>query len=78
MLDRLNVELFQGLDVAVFKAVESDDPEQIAEHVARFRGFGGMETHNVQPVASTVQGGILTVTSAGPDGSLLEVRVAEP
>ena len=77
MRDRLNVEVFQALDLGVFKALQSDDLEELTAQVARYRKPVG-SSDDQQTVVSNFEGGVLDVKSVGPDGSLLEIRVSEP
>jgi len=78
--DRVAVEVFQGLDRVVYDAVISEEPQRLTEEVQRFREIASTAAgvERAQPVNATHDLNSVTVRSAGPDGSLLEVRVPMP
>jgi hypothetical protein len=79
--DRFNVDVFQALDSTVYDALLSEDPVRTEEELRSFRSRSAGASINVersQPVLTTFENGALVVRSAGPDGSLLEVRVSAP
>jgi hypothetical protein len=78
--DRFNIEVFQGLDLGVFGALLAEDTARTTEklHVFQARTRSLRDTEPGQPVTSTWENGGLVVKSAGPDGSLLQIRVTPP
>lgn len=81
MRDRFDIEVFQGLDVGVFDALVAEEPERTDEQLRRFqaktRPMLG-DANRGQPVLSAREHEGLVVRSAGPDGSLLQIRVTPP
>jgi hypothetical protein len=82
MRDRFNIDVFQALDTAVLKGILSEEPEQTDEQMREFQHrlsvISEEKAEVLQPVIATQQKGALVVRTAGPDGSLLEVRVTPP
>jgi hypothetical protein len=79
MKDRLNVEVFQALDTSVYEAMLSEEPQRTTEEIRTFQSRAASMTADLsQPVATTRERDVLVVRSAGPDGTLLEVRVSPP
>ena len=79
--DRMNVDVFQALDVSIYDALLVDDPAQIDEETRTFQRRSRARTATpgvAQPVSTTREDGGLIVRTAGPDGSLLEIRVSQP
>lgn len=79
--DRFNVDVFQGLDVAVYSALLSEEPARTAEERQSFRArTDSISTVGelIQPVVTKHEKGALLVRTAAPDGSFLEVRVSPP
>jgi hypothetical protein len=79
--DRMNVDVFQALDRRVYDAVVAEDSARTDEELHTFqrRTVAAMgETQTMQPVSTRRENGALVVRSAGPDGSLLEIRVSAP
>jgi hypothetical protein len=79
--DRYNIDVFQALDTAVYEALLSEEPARIDRELQAFQSKSVAVTPNIelgQPVITTHEKGTLVVRSAGPDGSLLEVRVSPP
>ena len=78
--DRVNVEVFQALDNEVFEAILSEDPHRLTEEIRDFRSRTAAASPDQpsQPIAVSHDQNTLTVKTAGPDGSLLEVRVSTP
>jgi hypothetical protein len=79
--DRFNVEIFQGLNVDVFDALVAEEPARTDEQLQRFRARAratrGDPTQE-QPVNNVREHGGIVVRSAGPDGSLFQIRVVPP
>lgn len=79
--DRFNIDVFQALDTSVYRALLSEEPARTDEELRTFQSRSAAAVVNVkptQPVLATHENGALVVRSAGPDGSLLEVRVSPP
>jgi hypothetical protein len=78
--DRVNVEVFQALDNQVFEAILSEDSERLTEEIRDFRDrtAAASQDEPSQPIVISHDQNSLTVKTAGPDGSLLEVRVSTP
>ncbi|MDQ2976302.1 MAG: hypothetical protein M3R69_12965 [Acidobacteriota bacterium] len=76
--DRVNVEVFQALDTAVYDAMLSEEPQRATEEIQAFqrRTTSATDDLDSEPVLTTHDGDALVVKSAGPDGTLLEVRVS--
>lgn len=81
MRDRFDLEVFQGLDVGLFDALLAEDPERADEQLRRFqartRPMRG-DANRGQPVLSGREHEGIVVSSAGPDGSILQIRVTPP
>ncbi|MGA9068859.1 MAG: hypothetical protein WB424_01305 [Terracidiphilus sp.] len=81
MKDRMNIEVFQALDRRVYDAVVAEDSARTDEEMRAFQRraiAASREPHTTQPVSTSHENGTLVVRSAGPDGSLLEIRVSAP
>lgn len=79
--DRMNIDLFEALDSRVYDAVLAGDSVRTDGEMQAFRQrivAGTSEPKTPQPVSTTHENGALVVRSAGPDGSLLEIRVSAP
>jgi hypothetical protein len=79
--DRVDIEVFQALDRVIHDAILSDDSQRVTHEIDNFRGRTEVtvgEIEKRQPVLVTEAPNSVTVRSAGPDGSLLEVRVSAP
>jgi uncharacterized protein YceH (UPF0502 family) len=81
--DRFNIEVFQALDIAVHKAMLSEEPAQTDEALRAFQARSARASHiaqqqSRQTVLTTREKGAVVVKSAGPDGSLLQIRVSPP
>jgi hypothetical protein len=79
--DRVNVEVFQALDAVVYNAILAEEPERLAAEIRSFqerRALASREGERTHPVLITHGPDSLSVKTAGPDGSLLEVRVSSP
>jgi hypothetical protein len=79
--DRMNVDVFQAVDRRVYDAVVAEDSARTDEELRTFhrRAVAATgEPQNMQPVSTRRENGALVVRSAGPDGSLLEIRVSAP
>jgi hypothetical protein len=78
--DRFSIEIFQGLDEAVFGAMVSDEVERTDEELWRFRkrSSRGIADVGTKLMTSLQERGSVVVRSAAPDGSFFEVRVSEP
>jgi hypothetical protein len=78
--DRVNLDLFQALDTAVYKAMLSEDPAHMKEVLGTFRTRTapalGTGPQSPQAVHTARENGALVVRSVAPDGSLLEIRVS--
>src|SRR6185369_12106709 len=77
--DRVNVEVFQALDTTVLEAMSSEEPERATEEILGYQRRTALATNDLdvrEPVLATHEGDALVVKSAGPDGTLLEVRVS--
>jgi len=78
--DRVNIDVFQGVDTTVYEAFLSEDSERADEALRQFSQRTAFASHEVdltQPVVTSHEGDSVIVRSAGPDGSLLEVTVSE-
>jgi hypothetical protein len=79
--DRFNADVFQALETAVYDAFFSEEPGRTDAELGVFRSRSAAALVNVdptQPVLTTHENGAVVVRSAGPDGSLLGVRVSPP
>jgi hypothetical protein len=80
MKDRINVEVFQGIDRAVYDAILVEDIERetvlARDFATRALRVSGQPARG-QPVRLSYEGNSGIVRSAGSDGSLLEVTISE-
>lgn len=78
--DRVNVEVFQALDNEVFDSIISEDPERLTEEIRNFkaRTAAASPDESPQPMVMSHSPTSLVVKTAGPDGSLLEMRISTP
>jgi len=79
--DRFNVDVFQALDTTVYDALLAEEPARTDETLRAFQSKSVLAAPNVQhqqPVTTKQENGAIVVRCAGPDGSLLEVRVSPP
>jgi hypothetical protein len=77
--DRFNIDVFQALDTSVYDALLSDDSARTAETLRSFQSRSALvTTEGVQRVLTRRENDTVVVKSAGPDGSLLEVRISPP
>jgi hypothetical protein len=78
--DRFNIEVVQALEVAVHDAFVADEPTRTDEALRAFqhRSATAKDHQTGQPVVAARENNGVVVRSAGPDGSLLEVRVSPP
>jgi len=79
--DRFSLDVFQALDNAVYDALLLEEPARTEDSMRRFQSRCATVVHNLeatQPVLTTHENGAVVVKSAGPDGSLLEIRVSPP
>jgi hypothetical protein len=79
--DRFDIEVFQGLDMGVLDAIVAEESaradEQLRTFQVRTRATGDNARRGQAVVNAREHGGIV-VRSAGPDGSLFEIRVTPP
>jgi hypothetical protein len=75
--DRVYVDVFQGLDLSVRDAFLSDDADRTSYALHQFQERTGPDSSNARVGNSltVVQNGGFSVQSAGPDGTLFEIRV---
>lgn len=77
--DRSRVEVFQGIDEQINEELLRDDPERTEETRGAFHRrtarFNAGQTN--QPIAVQHLPGTLIVSTAGPDGTVLEFRINE-
>jgi hypothetical protein len=79
--DGVTIEVLQGLEESVFKAIAADDRPRTIEAIREFRPRMRRRTErgDVQPAIAVQRGGAsLSVQVPGPEGSLLEIRVMAP
>ncbi len=78
--DRFHLDVFQALDTTVFDALVSEEPDRAEEELRAFKSrtalASGVNVQSPQAVLTTHERDTLVVRSAGPDGSLLEIRVS--
>jgi hypothetical protein len=79
--DRFKIDVFQALDTSVLEAFLSEEQARTDEQLRGFQARSAavsVPTDLTQPVTTTHVNGALVVRTAGPDGTLLEVRVSPP
>jgi hypothetical protein len=78
--DRMTIDVFQGIETHVYESLRVDDPAATLQQTEAFwhrvEQVGRPEIK--QPTVVSRGDGNLTVTTAGPDGSMLELRIAAP
>ncbi len=78
--DRFHLDVFQALDTTVFDVLVSEEPDRAEEELRAFKSrttlASGVNVQSPQAVLTTHERDALVVRSAGPDGSLLEIRVS--
>lgn len=75
--DQMRVNIFQGLETNVYESLRANEPVHTHDQTSAFWQRIGDRGHPdlKQPVAVSRGDGSLTVRTAGPDGSMLEVRI---
>jgi hypothetical protein len=77
--DRFNLDIFQAVDTKVYDALVSEEPartqEELRNYQTRTAIAAGAGQGLPQNVLTSRERGAVVVRSAGPDGSLLEIRV---
>jgi hypothetical protein len=76
--DRVDVEVFQGIDTTVYGAFVDEDPQRTAEELRRFRERTAAVSSRLTSSTSIITDEVndaFSAVSAGPDGTLLQVRV---
>jgi hypothetical protein len=77
--DRFNIDVFQALDTSVYEALLSEESVRTVEALRSFQSRSALvNVEMTQPVLTTHEKEAVVVRSAGPDGSLLEIRVSPP
>ncbi len=78
--DRTGVEIFQGVERGVFRSMLNDDPLQTEAEVQSLRERAARQTGTAidQSVSTRRDDGELFVQSAGPDGTILQMRITTP
>jgi hypothetical protein len=76
--DRMRVDIFQGIETDVYESLRVNDPARTHDQTTTFwhriEQLGRPDLK--QPVVASRGDGSLTVKTVGPDGSMLELRIA--